>query len=59
MRVHTPIGQMQLQLKLRGRFNIYNALAAIAKGIANEIDLDAIRDGIEQVACVVDEQRFG
>ena len=48
----TPDGQIQIHLRLRGRFNVCNALAAIAIGIANDIDLDTIRAGIEQVAYV-------
>ncbi len=47
--VITPAGQAQVQLKLGGQFSVYNALAAIAAGLALGIPLaDCVRS-IEQV----------
>ncbi len=37
--VHTPEGQAEVQLKIAGRFSVYNALAAIAGGLALGIPL--------------------
>ena len=47
--VDTPSGPIHFSLYLLGRFNALNALAAIAAGIALELPLDAIREGLETV----------
>ena len=39
-------------LRLAGRFNAHNALAAIALGIGWDLDLEAVRSGLEAVAGV-------
>jgi UDP-N-acetylmuramoyl-L-alanyl-D-glutamate--2,6-diaminopimelate ligase len=42
--VHTPAGDANVQLKLGGRFSVYNALAALAAGLALGVSLeDAVR----------------
>jgi len=38
-----------LALRLRGRFNLYNALAAAGAGLAYGLDLDTVRAGLEAV----------
>jgi UDP-N-acetylmuramoyl-L-alanyl-D-glutamate--2,6-diaminopimelate ligase len=43
----TPIGPLSLRLKLNGRWNAANALAAAAAGIAVGLTLDEIRQGLE------------
>ncbi len=42
-------GTAELRLKLLGKFNVYNALAAIASGLAEGIPLQAIKHSLEQV----------
>ena len=39
-------------LRLSGRFNVHNALAAFALGVGWGLDLDAVRTGLESVAGV-------
>jgi UDP-N-acetylmuramoyl-L-alanyl-D-glutamate--2,6-diaminopimelate ligase len=45
-RVETPVGSVDLQIPCIGRFNVVNALGAIAAGIAGRCDLDTIRQGL-------------
>jgi UDP-N-acetylmuramoyl-L-alanyl-D-glutamate--2,6-diaminopimelate ligase len=43
----TPQGNINLHSALLGRFNLYNILSAAAAGIAMDLPLDVIREGIE------------
>ena len=43
----TPVGPLALRLKLSGRWNAANALAAAAAGVAVGLTLDEIRQGLE------------
>ena len=43
----TPAGRISFRSPMLGRFNLYNILAAAAAGIALDLPLDAIRQGIE------------
>jgi len=43
----TPKGEFQFASRLLGRFNLYNILAAVSAGIALDLPLPTIRDGIE------------
>jgi UDP-N-acetylmuramoyl-L-alanyl-D-glutamate--2,6-diaminopimelate ligase len=43
----TPLGPLSLRLKLNGRWNAANALAAAAAGMAVGLTLDEIRQGLE------------
>ena len=43
----TPLGPLALRLKLSGRWNAANALAAAAAGVAIGLTLDEIREGLE------------
>jgi UDP-N-acetylmuramoyl-L-alanyl-D-glutamate--2,6-diaminopimelate ligase len=43
----TPMGSRPVRLRLVGRFNVYNALAAAAVGIAEGADLDTIVAALE------------
>jgi UDP-N-acetylmuramoyl-L-alanyl-D-glutamate--2,6-diaminopimelate ligase len=45
----TPLGPLLLDLKLTGRWNAYNALAAAASGIALGLNLDQLKEGLERV----------
>jgi UDP-N-acetylmuramoyl-L-alanyl-D-glutamate--2,6-diaminopimelate ligase len=44
--VRTPFGNKRITINLPGRFNIYNALAAITTTVALAIDLETIRVGL-------------
>jgi UDP-N-acetylmuramoyl-L-alanyl-D-glutamate--2,6-diaminopimelate ligase len=46
-RIRTPKGDFFVHSKLIGRFNLYNILAAVAAGIAMEVPLETIKDGVE------------
>ncbi|QQE75893.1 UDP-N-acetylmuramoyl-L-alanyl-D-glutamate--2,6-diaminopimelate ligase [Brevibacillus composti] len=46
---HTFAGSIRLSLKLMGKFNVYNALAAMAVGLAEGIPLAEIKSSLEQV----------
>lgn len=48
----TPRGEFPVESPLIGRFNVYNILAAIAVGLALEIPLEAIRQGIAEMCGV-------
>lgn len=45
----TPKGKILVHLKLPGRFNIQNALGAIAVGLSQGLDLRAIKEGLEKI----------
>ncbi|MDQ0920574.1 UDP-N-acetylmuramoyl-L-alanyl-D-glutamate--2,6-diaminopimelate ligase [Paenibacillus sp. V4I5] len=45
--VDTLIGSMTIHLKLLGKFNVYNALAAISVGIVEHIPLEGIKKSLE------------
>lgn len=48
----TPAGRTEVRLRLTGVFNVYNALAAIACGIAAGASLDEAKAGVESVTGV-------
>ncbi len=43
----TPDGKIDIHTKLVGRFNIYNALAAVGVALSQGLDLQTIRSGLE------------
>lgn len=45
-RLVTPKGRIEFASRLLGRFNLSNILAAVSAGIALDLPLEAIRDGI-------------
>ena len=45
----TPVGEIAVRLSLPGEHNVANALAAIAVGLALELNLTDIRDGLESL----------
>lgn len=47
--VITPIGQIAYELKLPGKFNIYNALAAISVAVALNIHLSVTKQALEAI----------
>ena len=46
---HTPTGNIEINSKLIGHFNIYNILSAIGVGTGLNFDKDTIKKGIEKV----------
>jgi len=49
MRLSTPAGEVALKTRLTGSFNCSNIVAAVACGIALEVDLEGIAEGIASV----------
>lgn len=45
----TPVGNVEIELKLKGLFSVYNALSAISIAIAEEIPLDIIKEALLRV----------
>jgi lipid II isoglutaminyl synthase (glutamine-hydrolysing) len=57
--VSTPKGDVSLKLRLGGLYNAYNALAALAGGLALGFDVETVRAGIEAVdAAFGRQERF-
>jgi lipid II isoglutaminyl synthase (glutamine-hydrolysing) len=52
VRIATPEGELQLELPLPGLYNVYNALAAIAAGLASGVSLEQVREGLESMRAV-------
>ncbi len=50
--VQTPVGDIEINSTLIGKFNIENILAAIAAGLALNYDLKTIQAGIEKIKAV-------
>jgi UDP-N-acetylmuramoyl-L-alanyl-D-glutamate--2,6-diaminopimelate ligase len=50
--IQTPQGRRPVRLRLLGRFNVYNALAAISAGIAMGVDLAVAAEAVESVPVV-------
>ncbi len=48
----TPFGAAELKLKLTGRFNVYNIMAALLICLAEEVDLSACLAALEQFSGV-------
>ncbi|MGE5552445.1 MAG: UDP-N-acetylmuramoyl-L-alanyl-D-glutamate--2,6-diaminopimelate ligase [Betaproteobacteria bacterium] len=48
-RLVTPEGATDLTLRLSGRFNVYNSLAAAAAAMAEGCSLEAVRRGLEAI----------
>jgi UDP-N-acetylmuramoyl-L-alanyl-D-glutamate--2,6-diaminopimelate ligase len=46
-RIRTPKGQLSVHSKLIGRFNLHNILAAIAAGMAMDLPLEILKEGVE------------
>lgn len=46
--LHSPDGEIKIDLPLTGRHNIYNALAAAAVGYVLDINLNAVKKGLEK-----------
>ncbi len=46
--LHVPNNQIEIQLKLPGEFNVYNALAAATVALANNINIKLIKTALEK-----------
>jgi UDP-N-acetylmuramoyl-tripeptide--D-alanyl-D-alanine ligase len=49
LNLHTPVGDLDVTLPLLGQHNVRNALAATAVAVALNIDLEAVKAGLEAV----------
>ena len=49
LHIGTPAGNLEINTKLIGEFNIHNILSAVGAGIANNLQLASIKLGIEAV----------
>jgi len=49
-KVKTFAGEFELNLELRGTFNVYNSLAAVATGLIEGVDLQVIKKALEEVS---------
>ena len=47
-----PGNQVDVRLQLPGRYNVYNALAALAVAVSQGIDLETAKDGLESLVAV-------
>lgn len=50
--LHTPVGEMDLELKITGEFNVYNVMGVIGAMLAENIDKDiigSVLDGFDGV----------
>lgn len=47
LKLHTPAGEMNLELKITGEFNVYNVMAAVAAMLAEKIDTGIICDVLD------------
>lgn len=50
--LHVPNNQIEIELKLPGEFNAYNALAAGAVGLVNNINLSVIKSALEKASAI-------
>lgn len=50
--ISTPVGEVQVDSRLPGRFNIYNALAMTAVALIDGIDLSVVKRAIESLTGV-------
>lgn len=47
LQLHTPVGEMDLELKITGEFNVYNVMSAVACMLAEKIDKQIICDVLD------------
>ncbi len=50
--LHVPNNQIEIALKLPGEFNVYNALAAAAVALANNINVTVIKEALEKASAI-------
>ena len=47
-----PVGDIEIQTRMIGMYNIYNILAAASLGLAEGVELDIIKQGVEHLGVV-------
>lgn len=50
--IQSPQGELSLDLKVTGIFNVYNILAAVGAAIAEKVPLQVIKEALEDFKCV-------
>ena len=50
--LHVPNNSTEVNLKIPGEFNVYNALAAAAVGLANNINVSTLKDALEKASVI-------
>lgn len=50
--LHVPNNQIEIELKLPGEFNAYNAIAAATVAIANNINITVIKSALEKASAI-------
>lgn len=48
-KLHSPLGEIAIQSRLMGMFNVYNMLAASAAAIASKVPLKVIQEALESI----------
>jgi UDP-N-acetylmuramoyl-L-alanyl-D-glutamate--2,6-diaminopimelate ligase len=48
-RIRTPKGEFSIYSRLIGGFNLYNILAAVAAGMAMDLPLETLKEGVEEL----------
>jgi UDP-N-acetylmuramoyl-L-alanyl-D-glutamate--2,6-diaminopimelate ligase len=48
-RLLTPLGEEDIQLRLKGRFNLHNSLCAAAVAMASGVDAASVKKGLEAI----------
>jgi UDP-N-acetylmuramoyl-L-alanyl-D-glutamate--2,6-diaminopimelate ligase len=50
--LHIPNNSAEVNFKLPGEYNVYNALAAAAVGLANNINISILKDALEKASVI-------
>lgn len=50
--LHVPNNHANVHLKIPGEFNVYNALAAATVGLANNINIQTVKDALEKASAI-------
>jgi UDP-N-acetylmuramoyl-L-alanyl-D-glutamate--2,6-diaminopimelate ligase len=50
--LHVPNNQIEINLKIPGEFNVYNAVAAATVALANNINLKVVKDALEKASSI-------
>ena len=56
--VHIPNSKFHIHLNLPGRFNVYNALAAVCVGLIYRVPQEAIQKGFQKVSAIPGRAEF-
>lgn len=50
--LHVPNNQIQVNLRIPGEFNVYNAVAAATVGLVNNINISTLKDALEKASSI-------